>query len=137
MQILNPIAMSAEALTALFTTALMITGFVLVMMLLIEYLNVLSAGKRREKLARHVWGQYLLAGLLGLAPGCLGAFTAVAWKPESCSCRQSARNTLLEQKAGEAIQAPSPCLPFVRRSGRNVEVAVGDAGSDELFLMFL
>ena len=54
MQILNPIAMSAEALTALFTTALMITGFVLGMMLLIEYLNVLSAGKRQEKPAWHV-----------------------------------------------------------------------------------
>jgi hypothetical protein len=65
-------------MTELFETALMITGFVLGMMLLIEYLNVLTAGKWQEKLAGHTWGQYLLAGLLGVAPGCLGAFTAVA-----------------------------------------------------------
>jgi hypothetical protein len=65
-------------MTQLFTTALMITGFVLVMMLLIEYLNVLTAGKWQEKLAGHSWGQYLLGGLLGVIPGCLGAFTAVA-----------------------------------------------------------
>ena len=59
-------------------TALMITGFVLAMMLIIEYVNVLSAGKWQESLAAHVWGQYVLAALLGVLPGCLGAFTAVA-----------------------------------------------------------
>jgi hypothetical protein len=58
-------------------TALMITGFVLGMMLIIEYLNVLTAGKWQERLARHIWGQYLLAAFLGVVPGCLGAFTAV------------------------------------------------------------
>jgi hypothetical protein len=58
--------------------ALMITGFVLGMMLIIEYLNVLTAGKWQERLAGHVWGQYVLAALLGVLPGCLGAFTAVA-----------------------------------------------------------
>ena len=56
----------------------MITGFVLAMMLIIEYLNVLTAGKWQESLAGHVWGQYVLAALLGVLPGCLGAFTAVA-----------------------------------------------------------
>jgi len=59
-------------------TALMITGFVLAMMLIIEYLNVLSAGRWRQGLAGHRWGQYVLAGFLGVLPGCLGAFTAVA-----------------------------------------------------------
>jgi hypothetical protein len=77
-RILNSIVMLARPLTALFTTALMVTGFVLVMMLLIEYLNVLTAGKWQEKLASYTWGQYLLGGLLGVIPGCLGAFTAVA-----------------------------------------------------------
>jgi hypothetical protein len=65
-------------MTELFKTALMITGFVLGMMLLIEYLNVLTAGKWQEKLAGHTWGQYVLAAFLGVVPGCLGAFTAVA-----------------------------------------------------------
>lgn len=59
-------------------TALMITAFVTVMMLLIEYLNVLSAGAWQKRLTGHTWGQYLLGALLGAAPGCLGAFAAVA-----------------------------------------------------------
>lgn len=62
----------------LLNTAVMITGFVLAMMLLIEYLNVLTAGKWQEKLVGHAWGQYLLGALLGATPGCLGAFAVVA-----------------------------------------------------------
>jgi hypothetical protein len=65
-------------LAGLARTALMITGFVLGMMLLLEYVNVLSAGAWQERLARHRWGQYFLAALLGATPGCLGAFAAVA-----------------------------------------------------------
>lgn len=65
-------------MTELFQTALMITGFVLAMMLLIEYLNVLTAGKWQEKLAGHAGGQYVLGAFLGATPGCLGAFAAVA-----------------------------------------------------------
>jgi len=56
----------------------MITGFVFVMMLVIEYVNVLSAGGWGRGLAKNRWGQYLLAAGLGALPGCLGAFAAVA-----------------------------------------------------------
>ncbi|MGQ9635663.1 MAG: putative manganese transporter [Bryobacteraceae bacterium] len=56
----------------------MITGFVAAMMLLIEYLNVVSSGKWSQRLVRGRMGQYLLASLLGATPGCLGAFTVVA-----------------------------------------------------------
>ncbi len=55
-----------------------ITGFVLVMMLVVEYANVLSHGAWQSGLAGHRWGQYLLGAFLGVAPGCLGAFAAVA-----------------------------------------------------------
>lgn len=65
-------------MTELFATSLMITGFVLGMMLIIEYLNVLTAGEWQRRLAGHAWGQYVLAACLGVLPGCLGAFTAVA-----------------------------------------------------------
>lgn len=58
--------------------ALMITGFVAVMMLVIEYLNVLSRGKWQEELASRPWAQYLLAAFLGATPGCLGAFAVVS-----------------------------------------------------------
>jgi len=58
--------------------ALMITGFVSVMMLVVEYLNVLSAGAWQERLAGHRWGQYIFAAALGATPGCLVAFAVVA-----------------------------------------------------------
>ena len=38
--------------------ALMITSFVFVMMLVIEYVNVLTQGAWQQKLTRHRWGQY-------------------------------------------------------------------------------
>ncbi len=57
--------------------ALLITGFVAIIMLAIEYLNVVSQGVWQEKLSRHLLGQYLLASFLGVTPGCLGAFAVV------------------------------------------------------------
>ena len=58
--------------------ALMITGFVFVMMLVIEYLNVLSRGVWQKSLRGGQWRQYLLAALLGVTSGCLGAFAVVS-----------------------------------------------------------
>ena len=56
----------------------MITGFVFVMMLLIEYINVQSKGLWQKSLTKNKWRQYLITGVLGVIPGCLGAFTVVA-----------------------------------------------------------
>jgi len=58
--------------------ALMITSFVAVMMLVIEYVNVLSRGKWQDRISKRPWGQYLLAAFLGVTPGCLGAFAVVS-----------------------------------------------------------
>jgi hypothetical protein len=58
--------------------ALMITGFVFLMMLLIEYLNVLTKGKWQGILKTSRWGNYILAAILGIIPGCLGAFAVVS-----------------------------------------------------------
>ena len=58
--------------------ALAITLFVSVMMLVIDYANVLWQGAWMRRLAAGRWSRYILAGLLGALPGCLGAFTAVA-----------------------------------------------------------
>lgn len=60
------------------THALMITGFVAVMMLVIEYVNVLSEGVWMRALAAGRWRQYVLAAVLGAIPGCLGAFLIVS-----------------------------------------------------------
>lgn len=57
--------------------ALMITGFVFVMMLIVEYINVQTKGLWQKNLSQSRWKQYFLAGILGAIPGCLGAFTAV------------------------------------------------------------
>lgn len=65
-------------MTELILDSLKITGFVAGMMLLIEYLNVGASGKWSRALARRGFRQYLIAALLGVIPGCLGAFTAVA-----------------------------------------------------------
>jgi len=59
------------------TRAVMITGFVFVLMLLIESINVQTQGLWQKKLAASRWKQYLLASFLGAVPGCLGAFTVV------------------------------------------------------------
>ncbi|MFP4673493.1 MAG: putative manganese transporter [Opitutales bacterium] len=56
---------------------LTITGFVSVIMLVIEYVNVFTQGAWQTHLAGHRWGQYVLAALLGATPGCLGAFSVV------------------------------------------------------------
>ncbi len=56
----------------------MISGFVLVMMLVIEYVNVLSRGWVQERLVLSGWPQLVAAAFLGAMPGCLGAYTVVA-----------------------------------------------------------
>ncbi len=58
--------------------AVMITSFVLMMMLLIEYINVQTRGAWQESLKKSRFGQYFLAAFLGVVPGCLGAFTVVS-----------------------------------------------------------
>ncbi len=60
-----------------FNHTLIITGFVFVMMLVIEYVNVLSQGAWQKRLASSHFGQYLFAALMGIIPGCLGAFVIV------------------------------------------------------------
>lgn len=57
---------------------LMITGFVFVMMLAIEYINVQTKGVWQRNLSKSKWKHYFLGAFLGAIPGCLGAFTAVA-----------------------------------------------------------
>ena len=57
---------------------IMITSLVLVMMLLIEYINVVSKGIWSENLSQSRFKQVLLATLLGMIPGCIGGFAVVS-----------------------------------------------------------
>lgn len=66
-----------EAIYKLFLESIMISGFVFIMMLVIEYINVQTNGIWQKHLSTNKWKQYLMAALLGVIPGCLGAFTVV------------------------------------------------------------
>ncbi len=65
-------------LTDVLAQALKVTAFVTVMMIAVEYINVLTRGAWARTLAASRPRQYLLAVLLGATPGCLGAFAVVA-----------------------------------------------------------
>jgi len=66
------------AIYKIFLQSVMISGFVFIMMVVIEYINVQSKGMWGKLLTGNRWKQYLFAGILGAIPGCLGAFTMVA-----------------------------------------------------------
>ncbi|NPA44742.1 MAG: hypothetical protein GXO49_04340, partial [Chlorobi bacterium] len=57
---------------------LTITVFVLVMMLVIEYITVQTKGKWSSMFATKPWMQVILSALLGIVPGCLGTFAVVS-----------------------------------------------------------
>jgi hypothetical protein len=56
----------------------MVTSFVLIMMLVIEYINVQTKGLWHVKLQKNRFLQIIIAAFLGIVPGCLGAFTVVS-----------------------------------------------------------
>jgi hypothetical protein len=72
----NPL--SWETLIEVLQHTLMVTLFVLVVMLMIEYITVQTRGRWSKPLGKSGILQILVAALLGLVPGCLGAFTAVS-----------------------------------------------------------
>ncbi len=63
---------------ALLKQSAIITLFVLSMMLIIEYLNVFTKGLWSKGLKTNAWKQVILGSILGIIPGCLGAYTAVS-----------------------------------------------------------
>lgn len=65
-------------ITNILLGAIQITGFIFVMMLVIEYVNVQTKGIWEKGLKGNRWRQYLISAVLGAIPGCLGAFTVVA-----------------------------------------------------------
>ena len=57
--------------------SILITGLVMVMMLMIEYLNIHSEGRLFVRLRKNRFGQVLLGAGLGIIPGCMGGFATV------------------------------------------------------------
>ena len=58
--------------------SVLITGLVMIMMLMIEYVNIHSHGKWFKKLRQNRFGQVILGAGLGIIPGCMGGFAAVS-----------------------------------------------------------
>ncbi|MDP3979955.1 MAG: putative manganese transporter [Chlamydiota bacterium] len=58
---------------------LMITTFVIIMMILVDYFNVLSHGRLSFLIRGKGMRQYMVSASLGAAPGCLGAFMNVSF----------------------------------------------------------
>ena len=58
--------------------ALMITVFVFVMMLIVDFLDMLSQKRLTVMMTGGMWRQYAVASFLGATPGCLGAFMSVS-----------------------------------------------------------
>jgi len=68
-----------EILFHVFKESLKITLFVLIMMVAVDYINVKTKGRLESILkSGKKWKQYIVASLLGTAPGCLGSFAGVS-----------------------------------------------------------
>jgi hypothetical protein len=65
-------------LVEIFKNSVYITGLVIIMMLIIEYVNVATKGRRLGNIRKSPLKQALLGGALGLIPGCMGGFIAVS-----------------------------------------------------------
>jgi hypothetical protein len=68
-----------SAIVHVISHSLMITLFVFMMMVIIDYVNVLTSGRMEEAVKGGKWRQYTLASFLGSTPGCLGAFMNVSF----------------------------------------------------------
>ena len=68
----------ADLVVNIIKQTLMITVFVIVMMLFIEYINVLTKNNWVNYFKKHKWAQIFIAALMGVIPGCLGTYTIVS-----------------------------------------------------------
>lgn len=66
-------------LLPIFKHAMMITIFVFVMMLIVDYFNVMTNGRMSVAIRGGRWRQYSISSFLGATPGCLGAYLNVSF----------------------------------------------------------
>jgi hypothetical protein len=65
-------------LLAVFKHAFMVTIFVMMMMLFLEYITVRTGGRWNRFFTRRSWMQIIFAAILGVLPGCMGTYVAVS-----------------------------------------------------------
>ena len=67
-----------ELFLDVFRNTILITGLIMVMMMMIEYIHIYSQGQSFARLQHHPFRQIALSALLGLVPGCVGGFAVVS-----------------------------------------------------------
>ena len=67
-----------QMIIEIFEHTIMISFFVMVMLLLIEYITVQTKGQWTKSFQRSGFGQIIFAAFMGILPGCLGAFIVVS-----------------------------------------------------------
>lgn len=67
-----------KILAGAFQEAILITGLVVIIMMVIESLNIGSRGQLFSRIGKNSFGQILLASGLGAIPGCMGGFATVS-----------------------------------------------------------
>ncbi len=65
-------------ITTILQQTFIITTFVLGMMMVIEYFNIQTRGLWSKKIQKSPFGQILLGTVMGIIPGCLGAYTMIS-----------------------------------------------------------
>jgi len=93
-----------------FEHTVVITAFVFVMMLAVEYLNVVTAGTWQRHLQAEGWRQHVVAGCLGATPGCLGAFTTVVLYEHGIVAGSAVVTTMIAT-SGDAIFVMMAMIP--------------------------
>jgi hypothetical protein len=83
--------------------SLTITLFVLSMMLIIDYLNVFSKGLWGDNIKKKPVTQLFIGALLGVIPGCLGAYTAVSLYVHNIIGRGALVATMIATSGDEAF----------------------------------
>ena len=68
----------ADILLDALRAAVLITGMVVMMMMMIESLNISSGGRFFGRLRQSKFGQIVVSALLGWIPGCIGGFASVS-----------------------------------------------------------
>ena len=94
--------------------AVVITGLVIIMMLLIEYLNIENKGRWFKSLKDSPVRQVLVGTLLGAVPGCVGGFAAVSLYTHSIIGAGALISTMIAATGDEAfvLLATSPAMFF-------------------------
>jgi len=92
-----------ELITGSLKESIIISGFIFVMMMLIEYVNVQTHGIWQRNISEKKWKQYLVGAVLGAIPGCLGAYTGVALYSHSLISLGALVTTMIATSGDEAF----------------------------------